>query len=202
MSLPYFHFVLLLPDFINNIIYKNKKEAKTIIDNNESLNAKPHITIDNYPKKPKYIYEAGLLALERPIRLLPPVSLIIDGYDVFGNKTIYARIKWDHKTSSWFNELWKIVGKHSSKPHITVARELTSQQFEILWPYFKDRKINEVFTVSKLAILERSLEPKPSKILVEFDFKGIQDTSIKFYDYYLKGKPKEYSFDTQQISLF
>jgi 2'-5' RNA ligase len=180
MSLPFYHFVLSLPDSVNAIIHKNKIEAKRIIGDYPSANAKAHITINNFPRKPKYIHGSALLSLRPRVNLLPTIVLLIDGYDYFENAnnfTIYARIKWDHKTTRWFSKLWKIVGKCSDKPHITIARAISRQQFEKLLPLFRDREINKWAKINRLTILETAVfDEIPSKIFFEFEFKGVQET--------------------------
>ncbi len=202
MSLPFYHFVLSLPDSVNTIIHKNKIEAKRVIGDYPSANAKAHITINNFPRKPKYVHGSGLLSLRPRVNLLPKIALLIDGYGYFENAdnfTIYARIKWDHQTTRWFSKLWQITGKCSDKPHITVARAISPQQFEKLWPHFRDRDIYKQAKINKLTILETAVfDAVPSKVFCEFEFKGVRETFDRSNR--IEKKPTDKS--KEQLQLF
>lgn len=209
MSLSFFHFILSLPDNANFMIMRLKNEAKRIIGDYPSMNARAHITINNYPRKPLYINEQGFTMFERRLKLLPPIVFKIDGFDCFNeennyNKTIYAKLKLSDQNKYWFKLLWKIVGKGSDTPHITIARNITPEQFNRLWPHFQKREMHEKFIVSRFTILRNrpSFEESRAVIYREFEFQGSQNTSIMPDNMGLTQSLKIYPSINQQISLF
>lgn len=204
-----FHFLLDLPGHINTDIYKLKNEAKRVIGVYPSMNAVPHITVNNYHPNPGDFHEPGFSLFKRPLSLLPPITLHINGFDCFNedsshHKTIYARLELSPQNKFWFKLLWKIVGKGSTNPHITIARSLTTEQFTLLWPHFHQRKIQASFTVSKFTILRvRYLKGEfVSESYREFDFNGSQNSLTGRYNDYQLNQLKSYNTGSQQISLF
>jgi len=204
-----FHFLLDLPSHINTEIYRLKNQAKRVIGNYPSMNAIPHITINNYHPNPGDFHEAGFAHFKRPINHLPPVTFEIDGFDCFNDqnghsKTIYANVQLNAESRFWLKELWKTTGKGSGKPHITVARSLTAEQFNLLWPYFQRRELKLSFTVSKFTILRVKYTKGEflSEFYREFEFLGPPDALAESYRNHQATQLKFYSAVSQQVSLF
>ncbi len=206
MNSPFFHFVLSLPDHINTDIVKLKNEAKRIIGDYPSMHAKPHITTNNYPRHPIHVHDHGFSMFERGLTALPAVVFEIDGFDCFNekndyNKTIYAKLKMSDHNNYWLKLLWDIVGKGSGTPHITIARAITPEQFDLLWPYYQKREMKKKFVVSKFTIL-KNLVNSGSTVYREFEFKGSAESLTSVYQDYLMRNLKSASSVNRQISLF
>jgi 2'-5' RNA ligase len=206
MNPTFFHFVLSLPDHVNYEIIRLKNEAKRVIGDYPGMASKPHITINNYPKQNTYIHDHGFSMFERRLSLLPAIVFEIDGFDCFNesngyNKTIYARLKMADHNKYWLKLLWDIVGKSNDTPHITIARGITPEQFNILWPHFRKRELNLKFVSSRFTILKNQAR-SASQMYREFEFKGSADSLTDVYRDYLMRAKKSYSSVSQQISLF
>jgi len=206
MNSPFFHFVLSLPDHVNTEIVKLKNEARRVIGDYPGMGSKPHITTNNYPKHPVHVHDHGFSMFERRLTALPAVVFEIDSFDCFNenngyNKTIYAKIKMSDHNTYWLKLLWDIVGKGSGTPHITIARRLTPDQFNLLWPYFQKKELKKKFVVSKFTIL-KNLVNSGSSVYREFEFKGSADSLNSVYQNYLMRHVKNTAAVNKQTSLF
>ncbi|PWK78750.1 2'-5' RNA ligase [Mucilaginibacter oryzae] len=209
MDHAFYHFILPVPDHVNFMILKLKNEAKRLIGNYTSMQARGHITINNYPRKPFEADVQGFSFLSRRLNLLPSVVFEIDGFDCFNegnnyNKTIYAKIKLSEQNRYWLKLLKDIVGESSTVPHITIARNLTPGQFNRLWPHFQKREMKVKFVVSRLTILQNLLNEHDhhAKIYREFDFRGDEKALVGYANAGLNRQFKNYSSINQQVSLF
>ncbi|OOQ62028.1 hypothetical protein [Mucilaginibacter pedocola] len=74
-------------------------------------------------------------------------------------RSICAALKLDAETKGWFNEVMNILapGKKINRPHITIARDIPIESFNILWPYFQKLEYNDRFIMDHLDILEQEI---------------------------------------------
>ncbi|AYL95887.1 2'-5' RNA ligase family protein [Mucilaginibacter celer] len=209
MDYAFYHFILPVPDHVNFMILKLKNEAKRLIGNYPSMQARAHITINNYPRKPLDADMQGFSFLSRKLGLLPSVVFEIDGFDCFneGNnysKTIYAKVKLSEQNKYWLKLLKDIVGESSTIPHITIARGITPDQFNRLWPHFQKREMKVKFVVSRLTILQNLLtdSDQHAKTYREFEFRGDENVLAGSDNWGINRQIKNYPSINQQISLF
>jgi 2'-5' RNA ligase len=141
--------------------------------------------------------------------LLPPAVFEIDGFDCFNednnyNKTIFAKLKLTGQNQYWLKLLKDIVGDSSTMPHITVARTITPEQFNLLWPYFQKREMKVKFVVNRLTILKNLLLDidQHAKTYREFEFRGDENVLTKYNNLVIARQFKNYPSINQQISLF
>ena len=155
------YFLLLSPgEHVKALVKDHKLHAANIIGKYESMHSIAHISIKKMPRQKAFISEPVLLALNKSLRTLPPITLTIDGFDYFNHgddyKTIYARLRTNHITTLWFKTLKKhLTIKEFMVPHITIARNIPVAQFNKLWPHYKAINWVESFTVNELTVLQR-----------------------------------------------
>jgi len=155
------YLIILSPsDEISEQIEQHKQATAKIIGNYDSLNSKAHISIKPMPRRKPYMAEPELAGLRANVKLLPPVTLVIDGFDFFNHgeeyRTVYAKIQSSAFTTQWFKALKKALNiKDYLVPHITVARNIHKNDFDKLWPHFRKTKWVQDFEVNKLTILQR-----------------------------------------------
>ncbi|WP_114938178.1 hypothetical protein [Mucilaginibacter endophyticus] len=209
MDYAFYHFILPIPDHVDFMIRKLKSESKRLIGNYPSMHARAHITINNYPRKPLDVDVQGFSFLSRKLGLLPSVVFEIDGFDCFNegnnyNKTIFAKLKLSEQNQYWLKLLKDIVGDSSTIPHITVARAITPEQFERLWPYFQKREMKVKFVVDRLTILKNLLLDidQHAKTYREFEFRGGENELTRLDNLASTRQFKNYPSINQQISLF
>ena len=141
-------------------VEKYKQQAADIIGHYDSMHSKAHISIKPMPRRKPYMAEPELAGLKANIKLLPPVTLVIDGFDFFNHgeeyRTVYAKIQSSAFTMQWFKALKKSLNiKDYLVPHITVARNIHKDDFDKLWPHLRKIKWVQDFEVNKLTILQR-----------------------------------------------
>lgn len=155
------YLVILSPsEDICQQVEKFKRQSADIIGGYDSMRSKAHISIKPMPRRKPYMAEPELAGLKANIKLLPPVTLVIDGFDFFSHgeeyRTIYAKIQSSAATTLWFKALKKSLNiKDYLVPHITIARNIHKDDFDKLWPYLRKIKWVQDFEVNKLTILQR-----------------------------------------------
>lgn len=174
-----FDYLLILePSKITNAhALRGKRLVRKAIGNFDSMNSFPHLTITNFYNKPDYEIESLIPSLRRKILTLPPLHLKVDGYDYFENpksKTIYLKPVIGQQEMIWFDQISDHVNKSEIVPHITIAKGLSDEQFETLWPMFKDDKFSDTFCIDHLTILKRETYDLESyyKSLTNLKFKN------------------------------
>lgn len=141
-------------------IKQYKQRAGDIIGHYDSMHSKAHISIKPMPRRKPYMAEPELAALKVNVKQLPPVTLVIEGFDFFNHgeeyRTVYAKIQSSVFTTQWFKALKKSLNiKDYLVPHITVARNIHKDDFDKLWLHFRKIKWVQDFEVNKLTILQR-----------------------------------------------
>jgi hypothetical protein len=145
---------------VKALVQEHKQYAANVIGKYESMHSIAHISIKNMTRQKAFLTEPGIIALNKTLPSLPPITLTIDGFDYFNHgedyKTIYAKLRSDHVTTLWFKTLKKHLNiKEFMVPHITIARNIPITDFNKLWPHFKAVNWVESFTVSELTVLQR-----------------------------------------------
>ncbi|QJD95140.1 2'-5' RNA ligase family protein [Mucilaginibacter robiniae] len=129
------------------------------------MQTQAHLTIHEFSRKnPGHIQEF-VQQLYPKINNMPPITFQIDNFSSFKHgeesRTLYAAIKPTYKTDNWL-ALFKQhlnVGEVIT-PHVTVAKNISIDQFLLLWPIFTNELFQEKFIADRLMILEReSLKP-------------------------------------------
>ena len=204
----YDYFLLLSPsEHIDEVVQQHKQYAAKIIGHYPSEHSKAHISLDQMIRQKSFISVPVLDLLKKGMRSLPPIELTVDGFDYFNSgddyKTIFAKLRNDHNTTSWFKQIKKFMPhKRFSVPHITICRNIPTSDFELLWPYFKGIEWVENFKVEELTILQRetldSFAKWESHMILPFEARNLnqptpQKTSAK--------KPKN-NTQNGQMSLF
>ena len=89
-----------------------------------------------------------------------PRKLYIRNFNFFNHgprfRTIYAGMIMDNHTKEWFAKIdSKLNLKNHTFPHITIAKNITTEQFGTLWPFFEHIEYEEAFYSEELTILQR-----------------------------------------------
>ena len=137
-----------------------KQQAADLVGHCDSMQSRADISIKPMPRRKPYMAEPELAALKANVKLLPPVTLVVDGFDFFNHgeeyRTVYAKIQSSTFTTQWFRALKKSLNiKDYLVPHITIARNIHKNDFDKLWPHFRKIKWVHDFEVHKLTILKR-----------------------------------------------
>ncbi|HEY0244458.1 MAG TPA: 2'-5' RNA ligase family protein [Mucilaginibacter sp.] len=200
------YMLLLSPtQHVKDLVKEHKEYSANVIGKYESMHSIAHVSIKKMPRQKAFLTEPSLLALNKGLKTLPPITLTIDGFDYFNHgddyKTIYARLRTNHITTLWFKTLKKHLNmKEFMVPHITIARNIPVTDFNKLWPHFKAINWVENFTVNELTVLQRETfatfatwEPFTS---LPFEAKNLVEPPVK------REPLKTINMHNGQISLF
>jgi 2'-5' RNA ligase len=202
------YLIILAPSAeVTQQVKKLKLSSAAVIGEYEGLFSKAHITVQPWMRK-KPVWVGPLIPkLERDLQNLPPITLTIDGFDYFDQHetaTIYAKLASTPQTKVWFKTLRRYFNTPPFEPHITIARSINKDNFNKLWPHFKNKQWRHEFKVDQLTILRREHigYDKSYKIYKEMPF----NPRINFDEFAnLKLKTPLLTINktsTQQFSLF
>jgi 2'-5' RNA ligase len=85
---------------------------------------------------------------------LLPLDIYVNGLGVFkhgNNKTIYLQIEYKIPVA----DLAKALGGKSITPHIIIARNLTSEDFDKAWKCLQENSYNNHFRCTNVTVLKR-----------------------------------------------
>jgi 2'-5' RNA ligase len=174
----YEYIVVINPDSNTSAdirLFKNK--VWEMIGDYPSRYSQPHITIHNFlgfRQKEAYIVDALQKACEK-IKASP---IYLDGFSSFPESgTIYLvpkpKIYFSDLLRSLYPKLFDCNGINrqssiysSTEPHITIARGLKKEEFDLVWPYFEDRVYQGSFVADSLILLRKELSRKATFELV------------------------------------
>ncbi|MEN0055632.1 MAG: hypothetical protein AAGC65_18285 [Mucilaginibacter sp.] len=154
------------PERVNDKIRLFKRACGNSIGKFPGMYAKAHISfdiirdsIDKHSKTPltlKPFYEL----VDFKIRTIPAHELKINGFDFFCHgpnfRTIYAALEMNEDTENWFRTVKQALRiNRKLKPHITITRKISTEFFNVLWPYFQNTEYQDSFEAESLLILEK-----------------------------------------------
>ncbi|HZY39118.1 MAG TPA: 2'-5' RNA ligase family protein [Mucilaginibacter sp.] len=170
----YKDFLLIIspPDAVNYQVARFKKACAKHIGPFDAQHSKAHISFGLYgeeiqtPRQKTFVMERFIDLVAEDINIMEPVELTINGFNVFSHgkksKTIYAVIEVTEKTTAWFNKIKEILRIEGNiTPHITVAKSLSIDNFNKLWPHFENLEFKHVFTPGCITVLTREIAEKP-----------------------------------------
>ena len=152
------------PDRIKEQIAKFKKSCAKYIGKFKGLYSEAHISLNLLGEEivsanqDYFKFERYLDSIKNDLAKINSIELNITGFNFFNHgsksKTIYASLDLPDETMNWFNILKvKAKNKKSITPHITIAKNISIEAFNILWPFFEKIEYKESFIADKLTVL-------------------------------------------------
>lgn len=158
----YEDYLMLLspPDVIKQEIARYKKASAKLIGAYKSMDSPAHISILHLERQKPFMTDKNTGLIETGLNALPPVLLHVDGFRYFAHlhnrMTIYAHIRSTPSVEEWFKQLKTILRiRKTLVPHITIARDIPENDFNILWPNFQHKQMMEPFWINELKIVKR-----------------------------------------------
>jgi hypothetical protein len=166
----FFH-LLSLPSANDQKIQKFKQACTKHIGNFPSMNARAHISFKKWTDDVDRLSGTPLLLnkfhdiFERVFGNVPPPIIKLKGFGYFehgpNQRTIYARIVMTEETKYWFDYVKQVfLIKGEFNPHVTIARKISTESFNKLWPYFKDFNFEDSFQIDFLTVLSKEAGKK------------------------------------------
>ena len=139
-----------------------------IAGNFKGLYAQGHVSFgifrDEGEKPLQLSHNMGIYfeAISKVFDDVEPRKLYIKDFNFFSHgprfRTIYAAIILDNHTKEWFARIDKKLNLNKQTvPHITIAKNIPMEQFNVLWPYFEHRDYEEAFYTEELVILQKEV---------------------------------------------
>ena len=94
------------------------------------------------------------------LKNIEPHELRVKGFNFFTHgpkfRTIYAAIELNEETRKWINKIDAILNlNRNTTPHITIAKNVPLEAFNILWPFFQKMSYHDSFIAKRLTILQK-----------------------------------------------
>ena len=154
-----------LPDEADKNIKRFKRACAKHIGDFPGINSRAHISFDRLVFDTDVSYKAVDYntfydVVESILSNVPTINIRITGFSFFNHgahhRTIYAAIAPDPITMRWFDFVKKVfLRKGPITPHITIARNISLEAFNILWPHFQNIKYTDTFDVESITILTK-----------------------------------------------
>lgn len=180
------YFVAIVPE---SDIQQDAINLKLLLKENfnlkYALKSPAHVTLKmpfnwNEAKEDKLI---GLL--KSFFEKIEPFEVRYSGFDRFGNRVIFVKIKEEptlysiqNSLSEYFKRELKLVVELSDKayhPHLTLAfKDIKTTQFDTYWSFIKKQTFDASETIRTVALLKR--KEGRWEVLKRFEMLGIEDS--------------------------
>lgn len=158
-----------------------KLKAWELIGDYSSLHNKADITVNDDPNIQAFIFEEKLAYYKQRLAAVDAFEVKVSGFGNFkhhkNSYTIFANIKLNTNIRSTLSTLNRTFSKGVVKtPHITIAKSITEEKFNILWPYFKNLKFEHSFYADKINVLEmptRRLHNRPMRLKAQIGLHAV-----------------------------
>ncbi len=157
-----------------------KSLSKEKIGFYHSFSSKAHITINHYFDKNALFFNDRIPIYRSMAGRIDTFEIKINGFGYFENQgvyTIYAKVDLNQIITTRFRNLKKVFGTNVPQtPHITIARGLSANQFEVLWLEFKHKKFECCFYADEIVVLKtpnRRLYDLPMEVETEFKLRKV-----------------------------
>lgn len=162
--------VISAPEQVDNKIKLFKRACAKHIGKFASMHSRAHITFATVGIETEKLRYDPLFArtifdrIEMRLTRIPSREIKIKGFGYFnhGNrfKTIYCALELDRETTDWFDAIKQEIEKELNRkinlsPHITIARNIQIEYFNVLWPHFQKITYQDSFEAAGLTILEK-----------------------------------------------
>lgn len=134
-----------------------------------SSNLVPHLTISNFLSHPS-IEEQLVNLLGNFLRGFSAFTVLLDGFQTFNNHTIVVNVdntgylihlvsRLKNRFNTYLRPGLKLKPHFSLRPHVTIVRQMTADQHKLLWPEWKDKQFTHSFSIQKLKLMKREVDP-------------------------------------------
>jgi 2''-5'' RNA ligase len=158
--------------FIKNYPYRN------------AIVSKAHITLARFVQYGSF--ESRIIQrLQSLASHVAPFDIILDGFGTFGH-TIFVDVVPSEPMAQLINmhrqELRPLLGSRgtfASKPHITIARKLTPDQNNVVWPMWRRTLYRSSFRAKNITLLRRPAGTHGYALVKRFSFLGLPSFSTQ-----------------------
>lgn len=187
-----FEYLMIIPpsDLVSGKVMEIKIIFSTVHGCKNAAKLTPHLTMINFLQRESMEFRI-INCFEKFTQYIEPFPIDLNGFGEFPHHTIYVNLSSVEPVvnlvkdmRSKFQHILKISTlvkpTFVTKPHLTIARGMTEEQYESIWPIYKKEAFNESFTAKEMILIKREVDPftlKPLgkyKIVRHFPFLGKQ----------------------------
>jgi len=148
------------PAEIREMIRKYKRSSAKVIGTYDGMHSIAHITVTGQGRQMPVMMLQKLDYYQKKFIRIKANYIRIKGFNFFTHgatsATIYAELELSAELRTWFAQLKKVFGDgQHTVPHITVVKNIPTDNFKKLWPYFEGRSYNAYFLADRLTVLSR-----------------------------------------------
>ncbi|MFC4870636.1 2'-5' RNA ligase family protein [Negadavirga shengliensis] len=187
-KVPFEYLLIISPDQdVFEKLVNIKQHFKEAYQCRFAAHLKPHITLVRFFQ----LEEREPLIKEKFQNLsngVSPIQIELDGFGQFPTHTVFADVKTQEPIKnivdgikSQFQELLRLGKKFtphfSTKPHMTIARRMTEEQFRRAWEDWQDQPLHAAFLADEMVLLKKQWTQEgrpigPYTIAGTFPFRG------------------------------
>lgn len=183
-----FEYLLVLSpeDRLMKRVVELKKEFTVKYKCASAYNLIPHITLSQF-----VLQEECEIVLRNVLRLyastIEALNVDLKGFGRFNKRTIFLKICQQQEIKriimglkSFINEdsyPFKYIPYFSSKPHLTIAKQMTEQQFEYGWKEFKSKSFSDGYYAKDMLLLKRNFDEE--RVVHEGSYKRVELLNFK-----------------------
>lgn len=183
----YYEYLLVLNphEDLRNKIINIKKEFHANYDAPTAIWGKPHITLATCKvfqmKEDRIVNRLKVVAMG-----MPPFKVALKDYGSFPSHTVFINVTSKEPIEKLVKELRKSRQLMKSpeydpyfidQPHLTVARKLSSDQYDKSWLEYSQRSFTGSFIADGMLLLKRREGDKAYQIVQRFEFMNLPVTT-------------------------
>lgn len=166
-----YEYLLLIPP--DQKVTQKVNELKTLFCENygckNAAGLVPHLTLVNFMQQESMEFRL-INCLEKFTPYVKPFPVKLEGFGQFPPHTIYLDLA-ERETivalvkniRAKFQRILRISEQlkpnFTLKPHLTIARGVTEEQYEKIWPVYQKEYFSESFTANEMILLKRETDP-------------------------------------------
>ena len=148
----------------------------------------PHLTMINFLQRESMEFRI-INCFDKFTQYIDPFPIELDGFGEFPHHSIYVNLSSAEPVvnlvkdmRSKFQRILKISDflkpTFTTKPHLTIARGMTEEQHQTVWPIYKKEEFNESFIADEMILIKREVDPftlkaiGKYKVVHHFPFRG------------------------------
>jgi len=167
MASPEYLLMLSPEDRVKKKVFEFKKTCTVDYKCAFAFNLVPHVTLSQF-----VLREDNEISLRNALRsyanTIAALNVDLKGFGRFSRHTIFTKVCQQQEIikiilglKSFINEdtyPFKFIPYFSSKPHLTIAKQMTEQQFERGWEDFKRKSYSDSFYAKDMLLLKRDFD--------------------------------------------
>lgn len=175
-----FEYLMLIPpsDSVSGKVTEIKIIFSDVHGCKNAAKLTPHLTMINFLQRETMEFRI-INCFEKFTQHIEPFLIALDGFGEFPHHTIYVNLSTTEPVvnlvkdmRSKFQRILKISDSLKptfvTKPHLTIARGMTEEQHQTVWPIYKKEEFTESFMADQMVLIKRAVDPFTLKAIGKY----------------------------------